>query len=638
MIYRLLNPTQSYKPLDFGNGLLAGSVAPNGCLLSLSTYHPRQGYVVLSAIAPLPDDQRHNQATVRAYRAALAQPDAPTFGLRSSMSATTPEVYMLADAIPQSRWRTDAWQLQVTTWAPHLGDQVVSGAFQQWQLSNSSDQALGWDYQWAGQIGLIRASYTQLTERGHVPLPEPNVSLTFDSRRLHLVAPDAGAAAVILGLPAGPSWQQHSPGPLPVEIQGYLTIPPGQTIELTLIFALGQTVEQAYHIAAKLADLNFQQSLAATLKTRQARWQALDSCLSEPIRSSNLVHRAQTYILDCCGLPVEEGMCLLTDHQILPLSWTRDAYFLLQGLAWQAEPIMLHLTRRHLIWLFEIAHRPHGYWGRAYLANGWPKDQIFQLDQQCYPLLELAEYMALTADDALFERLSPYLPAVVETILARQATNAILFATEETPADDPMPLPYHFSSQILLWHTLHRLSVLNTRQPFSPFNLVNLSEAIRSDVLKYMVVQHQGQSLFAYATDLQGHYHFYHDANDLPTILAPLWGFCGADDPIWRATMTFAFSSANEGGYYPGSVGGLGSVHTPGAWPLGDVQELLYARLTSDASRVEAVLDRLVSTACWEGSLPEARDPINGTVRSRHWFGWPGAALVAALITPSWQP
>jgi meiotically up-regulated gene 157 (Mug157) protein len=253
-------------------------------------------------------------------------------------------------------------------------------------------------------------------------------------------------------------------------------------------------------------------------------------------------------------------------------------------------------------------------------------------------LLELAEYMALTADDALFERLSPHLPTILETILAHQSSKAALFATEETPADDPMPLPYHFSSQVLLWHTLRRLSGLNARQPFTALNLVNLSETIRTDVLNHLVAEHRGQRLFAYATDLQGHYHFYYDANDLPTVLAPRWGFCPADDPIWQGTMAFAFSSMNEGGYYPGPVGGLGSVHTPGAWPLGDVQEFLYARLIGDPARAGAVLDRLVSTACWDGSLPEARDPNDGAVRSRHWFGWPGAALLAALTAPGWQP
>jgi uncharacterized protein len=54
------------------------------------------------------------------------------------------------------------------------------------------------------------------------------------------------------------------------------------------------------------------------------------------------------------------------------------------------------------------------------------------------------------------------------------------------------------------------------------------------------------------------------------TALAPLLGFCGADDPIWRATMRFAFSDRNSA-YCPGRFGGLGSRHTPGTWTLGDV-------------------------------------------------------------------
>lgn len=102
--------------------------------------------------------------------------------------------------------------------------------------------------------------------------------------------------------------------------------------------------------------------------------------------------------------------------------------------------------------------------------------------------------------------------------------------------------------------------------------------------------------------------------------------------------MAHAFSAANDGGWYPGSYGGLGSVHTPGAWPLGDVQEYLYARLIGDDVRMRRVTDRLVRTAGHDGALPEARDPASGSVRSRHWFAWPGAALTLALLDPEWTP
>ncbi len=335
-------------------------------------------------------------------------------------------------------------------------------------------------------------------------------------------------------------------------------------------------------------------------------------------------------------MPVGAGLCLLTDHQILPLSWTRDAYFVLQALCLHPSAQTLDLLRRHLSWLFEIAWRPAGYWGRAYLANGQPKDHIFQLDQQCYPLLELTEYAALGGDAETVARLVQHVPTVLQIILEKQAPQTMLFATEETPADDPLPFPYHFSSQILLWHTLRQLADLNRHWRFTSLDLVALAEAVRAAIQRHLVAEHMGRTLFAYATDLAGGYHFYHDANDLPTVLAPLWGFCAADDQTWRATMEFAFRPDNAAGYYRGPVGGLGSIHTPGAWPLGDVQELLYARVVGNAQRMQAALDRLVTTACWDGALPEARDPISGAVRSRHWFAWPNAALVAALQHPAW--
>ncbi|MFQ5594014.1 MAG: glycoside hydrolase family 125 protein, partial [Anaerolineae bacterium] len=617
--------------------------APDGRLLALSTYHSVHGYVTLSASAHFPNDRRHDQAAVRAYRAALAQPNAPAFGIRLSTVPGSTDVYLLADAIPHTRFQVvpeadrgaGRLSVHVTTWAPRPGGEAVPAAVQTWRFHNATDQPASLAYAWDGALSLTRASYTQLTERGSLPPRSTALELTFDGQKLSVVAPDVGAAAVVLGLPAGPAWQRSGHGPLPITARGRLTVPPQQDAQLTLIYALGQTPE-AHAVAASVASLEPRSSLAATLSTYQARWLTLDPDVAGLARL--LAHRAQAYVLDCCALPVDEGICLLTDHQILPLSWTRDAYFLLQGLRPTADTTALDLLRRHLLWLFETAHRPNGYWGRAYLANGHPKDQIFQLDQQCYPLLELVEYATLTADEATVTRLLPHLHPILDVVQDRRARNVALFSTEETPADDPLPLPYHFSSQVLLWYTLRQLAALNARWPFTMLDLAGLADAIRVAVQHHLVAEHQGHRLFAYATDLQGTYRFYHDANDLPAVLAPLWGFCSADDPIWRATMDFAFSPANAGGYYPGPAGGLGSVHTPGPWPLGDVQEFLYARLVGDDQRAQAVLHRLVTTACWDGALPEARDENTSAVRSRHWFAWPGAALLAALVHPAWQP
>jgi hypothetical protein len=132
---------------------------------------------------------------------------------------------------------------------------------------------------------------------------------------------------------------------------------------------------------------------------------------------------------------------------------------------------------------------------------------------------------------------------------------------------------------------------------------------------------------WAYAVGGNGHRVDYHDANDLPIALAPTWGFCAAHDPGWSATMRFAFSNANPG-WFAGSRAGLGSVHTPGPWPLGDVQAWIAARTLGDEPDATAALIRLEEVAFDDGMLPEAYGAEDDT-RIRAWFAWPGAVLAA---------
>jgi hypothetical protein len=113
--------------------------------------------------------------------------------------------------------------------------------------------------------------------------------------------------------------------------------------------------------------------------------------------------------------------------------------------------------------------------------------------------------------------------------------------------------------------------------------------------------------------------------------MAPLWGFCPPDDPHWQTTMRFAFDRENAG-YVEGPMGGLGSRHTPGTWPLGDILGWVAFGLLEDDEASEAALERLVRSAFTDGMLPEAYDPEGSGQAVRHWFAWPGSALAALLL------
>ena len=77
----MFDRVHSYKPLDFGNGLVAGSVNDRGRLVSLNTCQPQYGYVTLTNMRPFPDDRWYDSAFVREYRAQQASPTLPGFGL-----------------------------------------------------------------------------------------------------------------------------------------------------------------------------------------------------------------------------------------------------------------------------------------------------------------------------------------------------------------------------------------------------------------------------------------------------------------------------------------------------------------------------------------------------------------------------
>lgn len=69
--------------------------------------------------------------------------------------------------------------------------------------------------------------------------------------------------------------------------------------------------------------------------------------------------------------------------------------------------------------------------------------------------------------------------------------------------------------------------------------------------------------------------------------------------------MRFAFSERNPG-FADGPFGGLGSLHTPGAWPLGDVQEWAWSMITGGRQARDRVLRRLDRVAGPDGMLPES--------------------------------
>lgn len=587
-----LDPRKPYKPLDVGNGIVSGTLAPNGRWLSLGIAHPVHGRVELTTAPPFSGD-RLVQAAVRAHRAELADPRRLSFGF-DLLDFAASSVWLDEDSLPHAVVERSQGRFEVTTVAPAGRPGAV-------QLLRIEARASIQGPSWGGAMRLARAEYTQLTPGGALP-PAPSANRSgLDGAVFWIDDRELGAAAAIA-----------RSDPLDIAV--------GAEARVALAIALSATREVAMNEAIALAREG--EALVATaIRERRKLWAGCDlgSELQRPIR------RGTAYALDCAasrlagrsgGAWTDRGfkpgtVAMLADHQILPLVWTRDAYYVCRALLSLGpdEAAVAEVVEGFVDWIFLVAEGP--WWGRALLANGKAKDRAFQLDQQIYPPLMVADWARAIGRPGVLDAWRVECDQVIDGLLKRRTAYGLI-ATEETPGDDPLAQPFHFSSHVLLWHLLDVLGHPAARE-------------VREATFRHFT----SEDRFAYAVagpEGAGARH-YHDANDLPTVFAPGWGFCDATDPRWRATIEFAWSEDNEA-YFPGPLGGLGSVHTPHPWPLGDLQEIVVARVTKDPERERRAKERLERVETWDGMLPEAYDERSGAVASRHWFAWPAALRV----------
>lgn len=577
-----LDPRRPYKPLDVGNGIVSGSLTPSGRWLELGIAHPRHGRVVLTDAPPFAGARRLDQPAVRAYRSALASPERRGFGLGALDGRAT--AFLVEDSLPLAVHLSRAARLETLTFAPAGRAGIVQ------IVRIEARRALRFDADWTGSPRLARAAYTQLTAGGPLGSADED-PLVGRAGNVLFIEDRALRMCAAIALP-------------PARV-----VPAGRAASFAVAIALHARRRAAIAEAIALAREG-RALMTQTTRTRRKYWTRIAAERPSAARA----RRATAYSLDCAASSVGDAVAVLADHVILPLVWTRDAYYVCRALlALDPRGKGGDLTARFLRWCFEVAERPGGWWPRASLATGEAKDPVFQLDQQLYPLLLLEDHARLCGDDATLRRYRAERDAIVERLL-RMRSGFGLVATAETPADDPIEAPYHFSSHVLLWRVLRDLA------------------PARADELRAATVAHfSDRRIYAYAVrgaHAEGAVR-YHDANDLPTVFAPAWGFCRSDDPRWRATVAFGWSRRNRA-YFPGRYGGLGSVHTLHPWPLGDLQEIVIGRVLRDRVRIAAAEARLRAVRTWDGMLPEAYDERTGAVASRHWFAWP-IALWALL-------
>lgn len=571
------------KPLDAGTGRLCASFdAASAAWLSLGAPHVRHGFMELSALPPFDERMRGDPDATRSYRLEMTRPE------HAFLSVEIDGGRPLLDADPShpSRPRWDGAGVAVEVEA----QPDASVIRQRWTCGAGSHP----NVRIVARGRIDRPALAEITELDPPAPTGAHTTFAADGRTVRWEARDLPGTAVVSVSGCRVDWQRVGD-----RLVGSMTWPPNAE-------------SHAFTIEASLTPLPPGSAPSALVGSTDHR----------------LTDRALAYVRGCTALRVaSDERTMLTDHRMLPLSWTRDAYWQALALLAADGPDDRGRVADHLRWLWRRCERPDGRWVRSHHANGRRKDLAFQADQQLYPLVELADYWRLTG--TLPDGVD--WPASVTRAWAaalEEVDPAVgLIASAENAADDPATAPYIGASQILLWYTARRVAevTVDVDLGIDAADLRATADAVRAAFIDQL-----GGGPWPYAVDGAGFRMAYHDANDLPIVLAPVWGFCAPSDAGWLATMSFAFSEANPG-WVTGARPGLGSAHTPGPWTLGDVQAWMHALIMGDGSAAEAALARLEDVSFADGMLPEAYG-ANGDDRVRHWFAWPGAALAALRL------
>lgn len=610
--------TAPRKPRDIGNGLVAASFGRDGEWLSLSTVHPDAGFVELNGLPLFAPEWRGDPDATRRYRSWMRREEHAFLHVEAGRA----QISTRQDAPRGTRGVVQRITISATHRDRPAGVRIRANGRLGWPVlaeiaevdppadegAKSRMKALEGTLRIVGEGGPV---IVQAWLRKGGDGPGGSAERRSDMR--------IGWKILRRTMPSAVAWVEW----------------PGEAEELHIDIAC--TFDTPPPDAPEWADRTRLRPPEDVGDADELRPLRVPARLVKPLGRMN--RRAAIYTRGCTALAVSgTERTILTDHRVLPLSWTRDAY-------WQARLLLTTWARGghngdeqivgdHLRWLFLRCERPDGRWVRSHHADGRPKDRPVQADQQMYPLLELADYIRATGRVPQLQPEDDWADLVGdawEVNLQGIDEDLGLVATDENSADDVPANPYLVSDQVLLWRTATELAKVAPKVGLDPAALTAVADRVRAAVREHFRIEGPLGEMWAYSVNGRGGIERYMDANDLPVALAPLWGFCPPDDPHWRTTLRYAFDRENPA-FVEGPMGGLGSRHTPGTWPLGDIMGWVGFGLMDDDALSEAALERLVRSAFTDGMLPEAYDPEGSGQAVRHWFAWPGSALAALLL------
>lgn len=342
---------------------------------------------------------------------------------------------------------------------------------------------------------------------------------------------------------------------------------PGETVTLDVFFGVGYEQVAAAASAKEMLRQGFPALLARTESWLKKREKPMDDPVLSEILNTNLFF----CFFFASGRAVDtETLCMMTSRS--PRYYVSAAYWDRDSLLW-AFPAIVETdgayARELLLSVFRLQGRNFGVHSRY--IDGTVLEPGLELDELCAPVIALSRYLEKTGDQSVLRRpeIEEGLSYVLSGLAGRKHEDADLYETFLQPSDDLRNYPYLTYDNVLAWKALRCLGDWLGRE-----DLKKQTERVRAAVFTHCVFEKDGRPVFAWSTDLNGHWDVYDEPPGSLQLL-PFYGFCESGDPVWKNTAALIRSEDYPLSFAGRPIAEIGCRHAPHPWVLAMCNSLL---------------------------------------------------------------
>lgn len=282
-------------------------------------------------------------------------------------------------------------------------------------------------------------------------------------------------------------------------------------------------------------------------------------------------------------------------------------------------------------------------------------ERKWEIDSLCYVIRLAYEYWKVTGDDSVFDE--TWLKAVnniLTTFIQQQRKDGVgpyrftrktdrstdtlnnnglgapvnpvgLIVSCFRPSDDATTLQFLVPSNLFAVTSLRKaaeiLSVVNKDEELAA-KCTALADEVENAIKKYAVVDHpEFGKIYAFEVDGFGNALLMDDAN-VPSLLAlPYLGDVDVDDPVYRNTRRFVWSTSNPYFFKGKAAEGIGGPHVgyDMIWPM---SIMMKAFTSTDDAEIKQCIETLMTTHNGTGFMHESFHKDNPSNFTREWFAW----------------